>query len=206
VHSTIAFGSLGALGDCVARGDLLEVTSDSDVVILPTAAAFIGATEAAIELTMLFEAGGARVEALMQVDRSSSGEPYFAQRTREADIVVLADGSPLHAKSVWHQTPIGEALRDATLVVTIGSVGSVLFETMIDPRGGAPTTGLGYREGLVVTTSASDEQLSRTRTLLGDDAVLVVLGESGVLHGDGARWRVVSGDVTTTRGRDEVRL
>jgi hypothetical protein len=121
-------------------------------------------------------------------------------------MVVLSDGSPLHAKSVWHQTPVGEALRDAPLVVTIGSVTSVLFETMIDPRGGAPTTGLGYREGLVVTTSASEEQLSRTRTLLGDDAVLAVLGDSGVLQGDGARWRVITGDVTTTRGHDEVEL
>ena len=128
----------------------------------------------------------------MHLDRSSSDEPYFAQRVREADIVVLSDGSPLHAKSVWHQTPIGEAIRDAPLVVTIGSVSSVLFDTMIDPRGGAPTTGLGYREGLVVTTSASEEQLARTRTLLGDDAILAVLGASGVLHGDGARWRVVT--------------
>jgi hypothetical protein len=202
----VAFGSLAALGDSVAHGGLLVVTSDTDVVIVPTAAAFIGATEAAIDLSMLLEVSGARVEALMHLDRSSSDEAYFARRVREADMVVLSDGSPLHAKSVWHQTPVGEALRDAPLVVTIGSVTSVLFETMIDPRGGAPTTGLGYREGLVVTTSASEEQLSRTRTLLGDDAVLAVLGDSGVLQGDGARWRVITGDVTTTRGHDEVEL
>ncbi len=202
----MAFGSLAALGDSLARGELLVVTSETDVVIVPTAAAFIGATEAAIELSMILEITGARVEALMHLDRSSRDEPYFAQRAREADIVVLSDGSPLHAKSVWHQTPIGEAIRDASLVVSIGSVSSVLFDTMIDPRGGAPTTGLGYREGLVVTTSASEEQLARTRTLLGDDAVLSVLGPSGVLHGDDARWRVVTGDVTTTRGRDEVEL
>jgi hypothetical protein len=107
---------------------------------------------------------------------------------------------------VWHQTPIGDAIRDAPVVVTIGSVSSVLFETMIDPRGGAPTTGLAYREGLVVTTSSSAEQLSRTRTLLGDDVVLAVLGASGVLHGDGARWRVLTGDVTTTRGQVNVEL
>ncbi len=106
---------------------------------------------------------------------------------------------------MWHQTPIGEALRDAPLV-TIGSVTSVLFETMIDPRGGAPTTGLGYREGLVVTTSTGEEQLSRTRTLLGRDAVLVVLGETGVLRGEGERWRVVAGEVTTTRGHSLVQL
>jgi hypothetical protein len=202
----MAFGSLAALGDTLARGELLVVTSETDVVIVPTAAAFIGATEAAIELSMNFEMTGARVEALMHLDRSSRDEPYFAQRAREADIVVLSDGSPLHAKSVWHQTPIGEAIRDASLVVSIGSVSSVLFDTMIDPRGGAPTTGLGYREGLVVTTSASEEQLARTRTLLGDDAVLAVLGPSGVLHGDDARWRAVTGDVTTTRGHDEVEL
>ena len=35
----------------------------------------------------------------MITDRSSSDEPYFAQRIRGADLVVLADGSPLHAKS-----------------------------------------------------------------------------------------------------------
>jgi cyanophycinase len=206
VQSTIAFGSLAALGDSVARGELLALTSDTDVVILPTAAAFIGATEAAIDLSMLFEPSGARVEALMHLDRSSSDEAYFAQRVREAHVVVLSDGSPLHAKSVWRQTPIGEALRDAPLLVTVGSVSSVLFGTMIDPRGGAPTMGLGYREGLVVTTSAGEEQLSRTRTLLGGEIILAVLGDSGVLHGEGPRWRVVTGDVATTRGHDEADL
>jgi hypothetical protein len=202
----MAFGSLAALGDSLTRGELLVVTSETDIVIVPTAAAFIGATEAAIDLSVIFEATGARVEVLMHLDRSSSDEPYFAQRAREANIVVLSDGSPLHARSVWHQTSIGEAIRDASLVVTIGSVSSVLFETMIDPRGGAPTTGLGYREGVVVTTSASEEQLARTRTLLGDDNILAVLGASGVLRGDGARWRVVTGDVTTTRGHDDAEL
>jgi hypothetical protein len=202
----MSFGSLAAFSDLLAQGELLVVTSETDVVIVPTAAAFVGATEAAIELSRVFEPSGARVEALMHLDRSSSNESYFAQRAREADIVVLSDGSPLHAKSVWHQTPIGEALRDAPLIVTIGSVASVLFPTMIDPRGGAPTMGLGYREGLVVTTWATEEQLTRTRTLLGDDDVLAVLGDSGVLHGEDAHWRVVTGDVTTTRGQSEVEL
>jgi hypothetical protein len=202
----MAFGSLAALGDSLTRGELLVVTSETDIVIVPTASAFIGATEAAIDLSTIFEVTGARVEALMHLDRFSSDEPYFAQRVRDANIVILSDGSPLHAKSVWHQTPMGEALRDAPFVVTIGAVSSVLFETMIDPRGGAPTTGLGYREGLVVTTSASEEQLARTRTLLGDDAILAVLGASGVLHGEDATWRVVTGDVITTRGHDDVEL
>jgi hypothetical protein len=201
----MAFGSLAALAVSLAKGELL-VTSDSDVVIVPTASAFIGATEAAIGLSTIFEVGGAKVEALMNLDRSSSDEVYFARRVREADVVVLSDGSPLHAKSVWHQTSMGEALRDAVLVVSIGAVTSVLFGTMIDPRGGAPTMGLGYREGLVVTTSAGEEQLSRTRTLLGDGDTLAVLGESGALYGRGTRWRVAAGDVTITRGADRFEL
>jgi hypothetical protein len=202
----MAVGSLSALAEVVAHGEFLVVNGDSDVVVLPTAAAFIGATESAIELSVLFEASGAHVEALMHIDRSSSDEPYFAQRVREADLVVLSDGSALHAKSVWHQTPIGEAIRDAEFVMALGAVASVLGDTMIDPRGGAPTTGLGYRHGLVLATSASDEQLSRTRTLLGDDEILAVLGSSGVVHGDGTHWRVVTGEVTTTRGHDAVEL
>jgi cyanophycinase len=202
----MAVGSLAALGDVVTRGELLVVTGQSDVVVLPTAAAFIGATEAAIELSVLFETSGAHVEALMHIDRSSSDEPYFANRVRQADVVVLSDGSALHAKSVWHETPIGEAIRDAQFVIAVGSVASVLGDTMIDPRGGAPTMGLGYRHGIVLATSASDEQLSRTRTLLGDDQTLAVLGPSGVLHGDGERWRVVTGEVTATRGHETVEL
>jgi hypothetical protein len=206
VQTTVAAGSLEALAELLAQGGIIPLTGDSDVVVVPTAAAFIGAAEAAIELSVLFESSGARVEALMHVDRSSSDEPYFAQRIRDADVVVLCDGSPLHAKSVWHETPVGEAIRQAPCLVGIGAVSSVLFETMIDPRGGAPTTGLGYREGLVVTTSSSEEQLSRTRTLLGDDDILAVLGVTGVVSSDGTRWRVTSGEVTTTRAQEAVLL
>jgi hypothetical protein len=202
----MAVGSLAALAELVTHGELLVVNGDSDVVVLPTAAAFIGATEAAIKLSVLFEASGARVEALMHIDRSSSDEPYFAQRVREADFVVLSDGSALHAKSVWHETHIGEAIRDADFVIALGAVASVLGDIMIDPRGGAPTTGLSYRHGLVLATSTSDEQLSRTRTLLGGDEILAVLGPSGVVHGDGTHWRVVTGEVATTRGHDAVEL
>ncbi|MGH3732320.1 MAG: hypothetical protein ACRDVC_02935 [Acidimicrobiales bacterium] len=145
MQTTLALGSLTALGEVLARGELLVATGASDVVVLPTAAAFVGATQAATELS---EGSEARVEALMHIDRSSSDESYFAKRVREAHVVILSDGSLLHAKSVWHETPIGDAIRDAEFVVAVGSVVSVLLGTMIDPRGGAPTTGLGHREGI----------------------------------------------------------
>jgi cyanophycinase-like exopeptidase len=206
VSETIAVGSAATLRDVLASGEPFRVTSESDVVIVPTAAAFTGATQSAIELSLLLEESDAKVEALMNIDRTSSDEEYFAQRVREADLVVLSDGSPLHAKSVWHATSLGEAIRDATRVIAIGSVASVLGDVMIDPRGGAPTTGLGYRSGLVLSVSASEEQLHRTRSLLGADALLAVLGEHGAVYSDGEGWKVLRDDVVVTREHEVVTL
>jgi len=79
----------------------------------------------------------------MVVDRVSAGENHFATRIVEASLVVLCDGSALHARSVWRDTPVGEALARARSLVAVGASASVLGEVMIDPRGGAPTTGLG---------------------------------------------------------------
>jgi hypothetical protein len=206
VSETIAVGSLDALRDVLALGDPFQVTSGTDVILVPTAAAFVGATESAIELSTLFEEYEAKIEALMNLDRSSSDESYFARRILEADLVVLSDGSALHAKSVWHASLVGEAIRDTERLVAIGSVSSVLGEVMIDPRGGAPTTGLGYREGPVLSINASDEQLQRTRTLLGSDVLLAVMGERGAVYGDGVHWRVLGDDVVVTRAHEVAAL
>ncbi len=142
----------------------------------------------------------------MNVSRESSDEPHFAQRVRDADLVVLSDGSALHAKSVWRATLVGEAIRESRRIVAVGSVASVFGDVMIDPRGGAPTIGLGYVSGLVIGMGASDDQLARTRSLLGEDVAFAVLGPQGVVHFDGTNWRVASGDVVTTRGTELVEL
>lgn len=198
--TTIVVGSLVALRDVLETGELVTLASGADVIVVPTAAAFTGIAEAAIELSSVFDELDVKVEALMIGDRASCAEPYFAQRLSEADLVVLSDGSALHAKSVWRGTPVGEAIRDARRLIAVGSCASVLGDVMIDPRGGAPTTGLGYRLGLATSVRASDEQLARTRALVGDDVTLAVLGPHGVVHFDGATWRSSSDDVVVTRG------
>jgi hypothetical protein len=52
-ETTIVVGSLDALREVLASGKLIDVTRDTDVVLLPTAAAFLGINEAAIELSAL---------------------------------------------------------------------------------------------------------------------------------------------------------
>jgi cyanophycinase-like exopeptidase len=201
--STYAVGSLDALRTLVRDGPL-ELVAHADVVIVPTAAAFTGVTEAALLTSLVFDDYDVRVEALMVSERAAAADPYFVARLANADVVVLCDGSPLHARSVWRATAFGDAIDDATTVVAIGAVASVLGEVMIDPRGGAPTTGLGFRRGAALSLPSSDEQMSRTRSLLGSDVDLFVIEPTGIAHHDGATWRVVAGDVVVTRGHDVV--
>ena len=200
--TTLALGSIEALHAVVQSGALVELKVNADVVVVATAAAFTGITEAVVAIAQALDDVDLRVEALMAADRASAAEPYFSQRLSEADLVILCDGSALHARSVWRATPLGDAINASLTLVAIGSVASVLGEVMIDPRGGAPTTGLGYRPGVAFCTTASDEQLTRTRSLLGVDVPLVLLGPAGVVRHDGTQWRVLNDDVVVTRGHD----
>ena len=192
--TTLVAGSLRALIDAMA-GEL----EGASVVVVPTAAAFVGAAQAALEVATALEPFGAQVEALMVLDRAGVHEAALVERVAHADYVVLSDGAALHARAVWRASAFGDALAAARLVA-IGSV-------MIDPRGGAPTIGLGYRRGVVLTVPATVEQLERTRHLHTGDEPLVVVGARGVLAESDGRWRVVvADDVEVTRGANAANL
>jgi len=202
----LAVGSLEALRAVLRRGDVLDVAARGDVVAITTAAAFIGVTEAAVELADACSDFDLAVEALVISDRAATSEPYFARRITEARLVVLCDGSPLHARAVWRATPVGEAIGRAHQVVAVGSVATVVCEVMIDPRGGAPTTGLGFLGGVALAPGLSEELLQRTRSLVAPELAVVAYGPSGVVKHDGSSWSVVDGDVVVTRGQDQAQL
>lgn len=205
-NSTWAVGSLAALRTVLDDAQL-ALEPNADVVVVPTAAAFVGATQAAVAVAQVFEGRNVRVEALMIVDRAASDEPYFLQRLAECDLLVLCDGSALHARAVWRNSRIGDAINAAPSLVVVGAVASALGDVMIDPRGGAPTIGLNFRPGVAFSPPASDEQLVRTRALLDGDVPLVVLGPQGAVHRCGEQWRVVRSEgVVVTRGDHEVIL
>ena len=198
--TTLIVGSLEALRAVLTDDWLVGLASPLDVVVVPTASAFTGMERVSLELAELFEQVDARVESLMVGDRASASESHFANRIAHADLVVLADGSPLHARAVWRGTAVGEAIAAASTLVAIGLVATVLGDVMIDPRGGAPMIGLGYRPGIAVCAPTSDEQTARTRSLMDDGVPLVVLGARGILAHDGVEWRVVNDDVVVSRG------
>lgn len=204
---TFFLGSPATLPALFSDSSPLMLPPGSDVVILPTAAAFTGATEAAVATSAAIEQAGHVVEALMVTDRASANEPYFAQRARDAAAIVVTDGSALHARSTWRETPLGDALREASVLVVVGETVTVFGEHMIDPRGGAPTTGLNYRPGAVVTTRTSADQQQRTRDLLGNDEVLIELGPLGIVANDNGEWLALSStDVHASRAGVDVPL
>ncbi len=203
--ASVLVGSLSSLGVALATPGLVELDEGADVVLLPTAAAFVGPRRAGLELLDVVEPY-ARGEVLMVTDRTGAQAEYPARRVAEADLVVLADGSALHARSVWRESPVGAAIARAHQLIAIGETGSALFDVMVDPRGGAPTSGLGYRHDLVLTRPAPRDQLTRTRALLGATHPLVVLGDSGIVAGHDTTWRVVAGEVQVSRGVEPASL
>lgn len=198
-------GSLESLRAALDDQLLGELGAEADVVVLATAAAFAGMAPAALAVASALE-GSVHVEALMVGDRAAANEPHFVERLARADLVVLCDGSALHARTVWRATLVGEALRTVRRLAAVGSVATVLGDVMIDPRGGAPTTGLGYRPGLAICVGEGEEQLARTRSLLTSGETLVALGPLGVLARDQTAWHVIVDDLEVTRDHQTVVL
>lgn len=185
----VAHPHLLLVGADYALGPALTdlVGENADIVILPTAAAFTGMAESAIAI--LEVVGPQHPEALLVGDREAAQTEHIAQRVREAAAVIVTDGSPLHFRTTVRDTLLHEALRHTSLVVAVGAVGTALGATMVDPRGGAPTTGLGLFSDVVVAVSAAT--LSRTRELLGsNERLLEVTPTSAWLSHDG-EWREI---------------
>jgi cyanophycinase len=206
VDTDVVIGAVGSEAELACVAPTL-LSDHDDVVIVPTAAAFVGATDAAVRLARLLEPVGCKVEALMATDRRGAHEEHFASRVREARWVLLADGSALHARSVLRESPLGEALLEARGLLAIGAAATVIGLHMIDPRGGAPTIGLGLARDLAITPPESDDQMARTQRLLAADVTLVELGaRCAVLRRAGA-WTDVGTEPTRAwRAGEPVRL
>jgi hypothetical protein len=202
VLKVIFVGSLDVFDEAVAIAGVAPATR---VCVLATAAAFQGAREAIERVRALLAPSGATIIGVEAISRASANDLAVVESVTSADLVVLVDGAVLHARSVWRGSELGAALASVRLLA-IGSVGSVLGETMIDPRGGAPTTGLGLFDDVVLSVPAGAEQTERTRGLLGRELILVELGPRSVVTFEGT-WRVVArDDLIVTRAGEPTSL
>ncbi len=188
-------GSLQAL----RSPEISDEVAASRICVVATAAAFRGPDDAIAEVLGEPVWGDATTFSVAAIDRRGANDGAVVDEVAHADLVILVDGAVLHARSVWRASALGAVLATSRLVA-IGSIGSVLGATMIDPRGGAPTTGMGLFDEVVLSVPAGKEQTLRTQGLLADTHTLVELGARSILTYEGA-WIVrVDEDLVVTRG------
>jgi len=193
--------------------ELLERSGAKEVVVLPTAAAFEHPERVGERAAAYFEPLGASVRALPVLHRTEAEDAEIAATVRKAKFVYLADGSPLHLRSVLKESALFAALLAAyqggAVVAASGAGATLLCDPMVDPRGGAYTVGLGVVKNLAVfpyhgTAAAhlrerSIDLLPRNAVLAGvDEATALLKGPDGWSIAGGGTVTIYTGDGTTT--------
>lgn len=139
---------------CTFDLDLVRRSGASEVLVLPTAAAYEH-PERVIEKANAWFAGiGVAVKALPVLTRTDAALPQYVEAIRSASLIYVSDGSPLHLRSVLKDSALWTALVDAwrsgATVAASSAAATVFGDPMVDPRGGTFTLGLGLVRGLAV--------------------------------------------------------
>ena len=146
---------------CDFDAELLEASGGTDVLVLPTAAAYEHPERAVETASKWFDSLGGVVRGLDVLQRADALDDAKAAEVRGARFIYLSGGSPLHLRSVLKETPVWEALVaawDDGAVVAGSSAGAmVVCDPMVDPRGGAFTVGLGLVVNLAVLAHAEPD-------------------------------------------------
>jgi cyanophycinase len=176
---------------CDFDRDLLAAAGADEVAVLPTAAAYEHPDHTVAAATEWFATLGAGVRPVMAVDRAGAHDGAHVAAVRAARFVYLADGSPMHLRSVLLHTPLWDALvaawNEGAVVAGTAAGAMVLCDPMVDPRGGAYTVGLGLvgELGLVPRADTwSDDKLHRTRQLAPAGVPVAMVDERTALIRD----------------------
>src|SRR5687767_10103025 len=133
---------------------LIEASQATDVVVLPTAAAFEHPTRAIAAAEAWGERLGVGIDGRLVLRRADANIEDHVQAVRGARMVYLVGDSPLHLRSVLKETELftalGEVVHNGGVVAATGASAACLCDPMTDPRGGAFSLGLGMVEGLAL--------------------------------------------------------
>lgn len=176
------------VGDQALGQWLLGEAGGSRVLAVATAAAFDAPEQAMVNLATWLGPLGAEVEGIMALNRGDAEIVELADKVASADLVYLVEGSAMHLRTALKGTKILEAISGVLarggLLVASGGAAVALCDPMVDPRGGAPTVGLGLVRDLAVVTHVgadpddpSGEKLHRGLSLFGPEVPVVALAE-----------------------------
>jgi cyanophycinase len=196
----------GEFGDGCRELDaeLVSLAPTAEVVVLPTAAAFEHPERVGDRAAAHFAPLGATVRTLPVLHRGEAEDAEYAEIVRAAGFVYLADGSPLHLRSVLKDSALFDAMLAAYhgggVLAASGAGATVLCDPMVDPRGGAYTVGLGVVRNLAVFPyhgTAADHLRERSIDLLPKGATLVGIDEATALVLSEGAWRVRGTGIVT---------
>jgi cyanophycinase len=184
---------------------LLHLAESDEVLILPSAAAFEHPERAVEKAKAWFKGLGATAKGLPVLNRRDAEADDNVAAMRVARFVYLADGSPLHLRSVLKGSPLFDALVYAhgrgAVIAASGAGATCICDPMVDPRGGAYTVGLGIVPGVAVFpdhAGAADHRRERSLELQPDDAVLVGLDQqTAIVREATGQWNVMGAGMAT---------
>lgn len=185
--------------------ELLAASGGDEVLVLPTAAAYWHPERAVATASSYFAGLGGTVRSCPVLRRADAEDRVNAGMVRSASFIYIAGGSVLHLRSVLKASPAWQALVDAWTegaVLAGSSAGAmVLGDTMVDPRGGALTLGLGLLDQLAFLPHADgwpEDKTRRTVTLASRGLRIVGIEErTALLRQPDGTWRV-SGEGAVT--------
>lgn len=213
-----AVGTLALLGGGEWRDGCRELDADllgrvgaKEVVVLPSAAAYEHPERVVERATAYFDSLGVRTKPLMVLHRAEAEDTKVVDVVRGAKALYIADGSPLHLRSVLKGSSLWDAALTAYhsggLLAASGAGATLACDPMVDPRGGAYTVGLGIVTNLAVFPyhgTAAAHLRERSIDLLPPSAKLVGIDEETALVRDSSGgWTTAGvGEVTIYVGRE----
>jgi cyanophycinase len=189
---------------CTFDAELLAASGGTNVLVLPTAAAYEHPEKAVARARAWFETLGGTVEGLMVLGRPDAEEKANAAVVRASRFTYLGGGSSMHLRSVLKSSLVWEALleawRDGAVVAGSSAGAMVLTDPMVDSRGGALTVGLGMVEQIAVIPhfgQENAEKVHRSVALAAPGLPVVGIPEQTALIRDpDGGWRQAgAGDV-----------
>jgi cyanophycinase len=182
---------------CDFDRELLESSGGTEVLVLPTAAAYEHPDRVIEAAERWFEDLGATVRALRVLTRPDAVDEANVAPVADAAFIYLSGGSPMHLRSVLKDSPVWDALVAAwqrgAVIAGSGSGAMVLCDPMVDPRGGAITLGLGLVEQLAVIphhNTWSEDKAKRTLHIAPAGLPIVGIDERTALVRDpDGGWR-----------------
>jgi len=200
---------------CSFDAGLVEVSGASEVLVLPTGAAYEHPQRLVEQAVGWFDRLGVPARGLDVLGRPQAQDPGNAAAVSAARLIYLVGGSPMHLRSVMKDSLVWDALvaawRDGATVAGSSAGAMVLCDPMVDPRGGAFTLGLGLVSGLAVIPAHdvwSEDAAHRTRKMSPAKLVLAGIDQrTALIRTPEGAWRVEgAGEVAVFLGGEPADL